>query len=122
MPNVARVLIYGLDPLLLGTRSQVLSRAGFHVSAISEMEDLYQLHAEKIKVLVLCHTIRPAEQQAAIRIGRNANPRLQTVVMTAFAPEFLAEPDARFVSAFDGPLTLIAQVRQAAAASVSLTV
>jgi hypothetical protein len=98
--------------LIVETRAQVLARGGFTYLQSSGWKTCTS-STLKIHVLVLCHTIKPEYQQKAIKIGRDANPRLQTVVMAAFAPEFIPGSNARFVSAFDGPVTLIAQVRQA---------
>jgi DNA-binding NtrC family response regulator len=113
MYQEAAVLIYGRDPSLLETRRQVLLRGGFRVVAISQFIELTHLQAIEFDVFVLCHTLSSKDQQEAIAVSHAANPVLQTVVMTAYAPEFHAGSMSRFVSPFDGPEKLILQVRKA---------
>jgi DNA-binding NtrC family response regulator len=109
----ACVLIYGKNPSLLGTRCLVLQKGGFRVVAISHMSELTHLQAGDFQVFVLCHTLTPEDQLEAIALAYTANPALHTIVMTAYAPEFHAGTMSHFVSAFDGPEELIAQVHRA---------
>ena len=113
MYDQAGVLIYGKDPFLLETRRQILRHGGFRVVAISQMTELSQLQTSEFQVFVLCHTLTPKDQQEAIALSHKENPLLQTIVMTAYAPEFDAGAMSRFISPFDGPVELIHQVRKA---------
>jgi DNA-binding NtrC family response regulator len=120
MYDQAKVLIYGKDPLLLVTRRQILRHGGFCVVAISQISELVQLETTEFQVFVLCHTLTPKDQQEAIALSHKENPGLQTIVMTAYAPEFDAGAMSRFISPFDGPVELIHQVRKAMEESVGV--
>jgi DNA-binding NtrC family response regulator len=113
MYEEACVLIYGKEPSLLETRRQILRQGGFGVVAVSQFSDFAELPAQSFQVLVLCHTLSPKEQQEAIAVIHRANPVLQTIIMTAYAPEFSAEATTRFLSAYEGPEALILRVRKA---------
>jgi DNA-binding NarL/FixJ family response regulator len=113
MYEEACVLIYGKEPSLLETRRQILRQGGFEVVAVSKSSEFAELPAQAFHVLVLCHTLNPKEQQEAIAAIQRANPVLQTIIMTAYAPEFKAEATSRFLSAYDGPEALILWVRKA---------
>ena len=113
MYEEACVLIYGKEPSLLETRRQILRQGGFEVVAVSQFSEFAELPAQAFRVLVLCHTLSPKEQQEAIAAIHRANPVLQTIIMTAYAPEFSAEATSRFLSAYDGPEALILRVRKA---------
>jgi DNA-binding NtrC family response regulator len=118
MYEQANVLIYGKEPSLLETRRQILRHGGFRVVAISQMTELGQLKVTEFQVFLLCHTLSPKDQQEAIAMSHRTNPVLQTIVMTAYAPEFQAGTMSRFISPFDGPEKLISQVRKSLERSV----
>jgi hypothetical protein len=113
MDAVPCVVVFGKDPLLLQTRRLVLSRGGFNVAAIADLGEFTKFDVDAIRVLVLCHTLTPKDQQTAIAVGQRANRGMKTIVMTAYLPEFNLDGADRFLSPFEGPETLIVSVREA---------
>ena len=63
-PKPGKILIYGLDPVLLDTRRRILERVGFEVQVAHGREEFQGRTAEVgYDLLVICHTIPEPEQQ-----------------------------------------------------------
>lgn len=104
----AQILICGTDPTLLSTRRDVLRSVGFDVSTASRPEEIEGLiQVPTVDALVICHTLRPEQQQEALAVLHRYRPNAKSIVLTkSTTREISAHPDA-FVSTAEGPKTLI---------------
>jgi DNA-binding NtrC family response regulator len=109
----ACVLIYGRDPVLLETRTQILRQGGFRIVAISALQEFLDLQSHDFRVFVLCHTLSAKDQQEAIEAGRKANRSLRTIVMAVHEPKFKLGHRTSVINPFEGPEALTASVREA---------
>ena len=59
-----KILIYGLDPVLLDTRRRILERVGFEVQVALGRDEFQGCTTEAgYDLLIICHTIPESEQR-----------------------------------------------------------
>jgi DNA-binding response OmpR family regulator len=81
-----RVLIYGLDPILLDTRRLILQHAGLSVEIAHGPEEFGQMTASRpYDLLVLCHTV-PDEQRETISSTSSSQPVFEIPMLLAPEP------------------------------------
>jgi DNA-binding NtrC family response regulator len=104
----AQILICGTDPTLLSTRRDILRSVGFDVSTASRPEEIEGLiQAPTVDALVICHTLKPEQQEEALAILHRYRPTAKSIILTKSTSRAVdAHPDA-FVCTTEGPKTLI---------------
>lgn len=111
MSPLASILVYGRDLSLLESRGWVLEKAGYHFLIALDLEKVKQIAAsESIDLLLICHSLSPEDSVEALETLAPIRPGMRHLLMTAntvVAPALAAKPS---VSAFDGPLAMIAAV------------
>jgi len=118
----AAVLIYGRDHRLLETRRWVLERAGLTVRTTVELSDIEEILASQtIDLFILCHTLSPEESDVVLAKAHTLRPDMKYLVLTANTPLGSLGSREEFVSAFEGPRTLLAVVERLLTAPVTPT-
>jgi hypothetical protein len=105
------VLIYGRDLRLLETRSWILQKAGYKVSAAMELSDVKRiLGSEKVNLSILCHTLSSEQRSRAVAKIEELRPHVKKLLLAAssFAP-VEGNPEEMFYTSA-GPSALIAAV------------
>ena len=92
----AHVILCGTDPTLLSTRRDVLRTVGFDVLTALRLEDVEALiQVPIVDALVLCHTLKPEQQSAALAVLHRSCPNAKSVILTkSTTRETNAHPDA----------------------------
>ena len=69
-PKPGKILIYGLDPVLLDTRKRILERVGLKVQVARGREE-FQGHTAitDYDLLIICHTVPETEQRQIALAG-----------------------------------------------------
>ena len=103
-----QVLLCGTDSTLLSTRREVLRSVGYNVLTASLPAEIgIIVRGRTIDALVLCHTLLPEQQRAAIAILRRYVPSAKSVILTKSATcETNVNSDA-VISTVDGPRVMI---------------
>ena len=60
------VLLYGCDPILMESRRLLLTTSGFNTDVAFNSRELVKLTCQRetpYKLMILCHTVEPAEQE-----------------------------------------------------------
>lgn len=111
MRNVARVLCFGRDPLLLETRRAVLAKH-FDVTPVESLAALRRIsYSRSFHLAVLCHSLSGSEYRETVKFLRRCCPQVGIVALTAVDPErALEDADCR-LPGLDGPQALIGAVR-----------
>ena len=104
------LLSVGLDPLLMRSRTSVLSNAGYSVMPSFTSRDAFQIFASRdIDLVILCHTIPEQEKTKLITSMKERNKRTPIISIHADG-----EADGKLVDAYvhglDGPETLLSCV------------
>ena len=107
------VLIYGTDRGLLSTRRMVLEQTGLEVAVASEMVEVERLVRESaVHLLILCHTLRNDEREAAIAVVADAWPDAKSILLTKNYAAQDADRSRIVVNSATGPRGLLATVAQ----------
>lgn len=107
------IVVCGVDETLLNIRRDVLLSVGFNVTTTARPEDLLQLAQDQtVRVLVLCHTLKAAEQQLAIRVLGSQWPSAKSIILTTLYNQSPSEVPDAFVHTSEGPKALIATLEQ----------
>lgn len=101
--------------MLLDTRRWVLEQAGFAVFTISSMDSAVQVVAEhSVDLLLLCHTLTPAERHSVVATASAFKPQIKKLVMTTAAEEACREElEGESLHVFAGAEGLVAATRKA---------
>ena len=78
------ILLFGADAMLVDTRSKVLENAGFRVApsmTLSETER--ELNEKPIALLLLCHSLAPADCEMAIAAAIAINSKIPILLLSA---------------------------------------
>ena len=99
-----------LDPLLMHTRTNVLSDVGYSVMPSFTSRDAFQIFVSRdIDLVILCHTIPEQEKTKLIASMKERNKRTPIISIHANG-----EADGKLVDAYvhglDGPETLLSCV------------
>jgi DNA-binding response OmpR family regulator len=71
--NGYRILVYGRDSTLLGTRRMLLASTGFETQTVSSLQQLRSALRDAeppYELIILCHTVPPDERIAIQNSGR----------------------------------------------------
>jgi hypothetical protein len=117
LPGVLRmkkaILIYGNDPQLLRTRQWVLEVCGYEVWGASNFSKVQRIiEANRIDLLMLCHSLSSEERGRAIALPKPLWPGMKSMALTA---EFLGRHSQLSIQVFDtmdGPAKLVAAVEK----------
>jgi DNA-binding response OmpR family regulator len=112
MHSRALVLHYGLDELLSEARVTVLEDAGYEVlSADSPASALRALRANRVSLVIACHSVPPDELESLVRQMRQYKPKVPILVVHVGG---LIKPQRALVDAcvdgLRGPQHLLSQV------------
>jgi hypothetical protein len=84
--NAPCVLLYGHDPMLVGTRAKVIQTGGFRVcEAKSESELAERLKPARCKVLVLCHSLSEQHAEQAALLAKQNIPEIKIIAMEQYS-------------------------------------
>ncbi len=79
----AQITMCGTDLTLLSTRRAVLRSVGFDVLTASRVEEIEALIEVRIvDALVICHTLEPEQQQAALAVLHRYSPNAKIIILT----------------------------------------
>jgi DNA-binding response OmpR family regulator len=110
---MARILLYGNDPILLLSRRLVLERAGSQVFATSDTEqEIGFLTAMEPDILILCQSLDMTQREEALITAREIRPQMKILVMMdAGVVYYLESHDGEeALNALDGPQALLTVV------------
>lgn len=87
-----KILIYGLDPVLLDTRRMILEHAGLEVEVAHNSQD-FQLRTANIdyNLLIVCHTVPRTEQQQIASIENSQRPHVFQMPILLLPDTFLKQ-------------------------------
>ena len=101
------VVLYGNDPQLLSIRAQVLEQSGFRLTLISRLEELSGLFPRsRVDLVILCHSLTPAETRDAFIVSRRLWPEVQVLALTG-AGETDGKPVGECLNVYAGPQALV---------------
>ena len=104
----AQIIVCGLDQILLGTRQQVLRKAGFDVAATASPDEILPLVQDyAINGIVLCHTLSFEQQLRAITTLRRYRPAAKSIVLTKNDSGHIPEEAHASFNTSEGPRALI---------------
>lgn len=86
-------LVFGADAMLVDTRSRILEDAGFKVAKstnVSETEG--ELNDKRFALLLLCHSLAPADCDKAIGAAIAINPNIVLLLLSAADRSVAAQP------------------------------
>ena len=103
-----QILLCGTDSVLLSTRSAVLRSIGWDVAVVSRFEEIETVvHDSSIDAVVLCHTLGPEQQEAAMDVLHRHAASAKSVLLTKMTTrQITVHPDV-IVSTSKGPKALI---------------
>src|ERR1700712_5300797 len=87
-----KILMYGLDPVLLETRRMILEHAGFEVEITQDSQD-FQLRTASIdyNLLIVCHTIPKTEQRQIALIENSEQSHVLQMPILLLPDTFLKQ-------------------------------
>ncbi|ADW68513.1 hypothetical protein [Granulicella tundricola] len=104
------ILVFGIDAMLLDTRTRLLESAGFQVARSASLEEVEcQLNQRVISLLLLCHTLSSSDCERAIMTAHSINPKTVTLVLAAVTSPCIEKSDV-FVHQMSGPQKLLETV------------
>jgi hypothetical protein len=84
MPNSKAVLLYGHEKNLLFTRQAILEKAAFCVFTASDLKDVEAFSsAGQIKLIVICQSVSPEEQEMVVSVALAFNPKAIVLVLNS---------------------------------------
>lgn len=109
-PHTA-VLLFGHREDLLATRQWVLETRGYHVQAVASLTALATVPKDPpVRLLLLCHSLSPAEQTAATAFAKTRWPGSRVHAMPADTSRVPTGILGRLMHTCEGPAQLIALV------------
>lgn len=109
MNRPAEILMFGKDNLLLNSRSLLLSRAICHITVAMQLYDFECcLAVAAFDLVILCHTLSPAECTAAIAVTKSRSPIL---VLQSGISGCSSELSVHTAHTADGPEQLVTVVQ-----------
>ena len=104
MAKPQHVLLFGHDALLMRSRGLILNKDGNAVDSVSKLAELKNcLIGKSYGLLVLCHSISPAERRAAIALVLSIQPELELLALDDGAPAPLKRPLVHLLPRDAGP-------------------
>ena len=104
----AQVIVCGFDQSLLGTRQQVLRKAGFDVLATASPDEILPLVQDHpINGIVLCQPLSFQQQLRAITTLRRYRPAAKSLVLTKNDSGHIPERAHASFNTSEGPKALI---------------
>lgn len=105
------ILIFGHDEHLLLTRQWVLQSRGYRVLTASRLSQINSIPASPpMKLLLLCHTLRPTETAAAMSHARARWPGIKSLELIAEDSRAPAGILGQLLHTMDGPAKLVSLV------------
>jgi hypothetical protein len=84
MPNSMAVLLYGHEKHLLFTRQTILEKAAFCVFTASDLKGVEAFSsAGQIKLIVICQSVSPEEQEMVVSVALAFNPKAIVLVLNS---------------------------------------
>ena len=108
MSEPSSIFVFGRDPLLLGTRADVLRHAGYRVIALTPKEG--PPTTEAINLLVLCHTLTVAERNALQLFAAAQRPAAGLLCLIPTEGSLEGFPD--HFNIFNGPAKFVETVQK----------
>ena len=103
-----QILVCGTDSTLLNTRRPVLRSVGFDVLTALRVEEIVALvQVPTVDALVVCHTLKPEQQQTAIAVLHHYRPNAKSIILTKGTTRKISAQSDAVVSTVEGPKTLI---------------
>jgi hypothetical protein len=82
MLNSTSILLYGHEKTLLFTRRAILEKAGFCVFSASDLKDVqFVSSVERIKMIVICHSVTWEEQEMVVSVALAFHPRASVLAL-----------------------------------------
>jgi hypothetical protein len=111
--NQSSILIFGHDGHLLATRQWVLQTRGYRVLTIENSSTIQTIpQTPPVKLLVLCHSLSPAESATAVAMATSRWPEIQTLALVAESARAPAGILGQLLHTMEGPAKLISLVGQ----------
>jgi CheY-like chemotaxis protein len=108
-----RILNFGHDRTLLSTRGQVLSQDGFEVVSVTDSgQAIGALIAQRVDLLVLCHTLLEPERQRILSIARTSGQETKALVLLTPSSGLIPADSPTSVCSIDGPRSLLATIHE----------
>lgn len=109
--NQNSILLFGHDDHLLVTRQWVLQSRGYRVLTLSNLSQLGSIPAEPpLKLLVLCHSLSPAEIALATARATARWPEIQTLQLIAEGGRVPSGILGQLLHTMEGPAKLVSLV------------
>ena len=109
--NQNSILLFGHDEHLLVTRQWVLQSRGYRVLTISDLSQVSSIPATPpVKLLVLCHSLSPAEIALATVRATARWPEIQILQLTAEGGRVPSGILGQLLHTMDGPAKLVSLV------------
>jgi DNA-binding response OmpR family regulator len=107
------ILIYGNDPQLVKTRQWVLEVCGYEVWGASNFSTAQRtIQANRIDLLMLCHSLSNEECGRAITIFKPLWPRMKIMVLTAEFLDRHSQLSIQIFDTMDGPVKLVSTLEK----------
>jgi hypothetical protein len=103
-----KVLLLGNDGSLLDTRRLVLQRNALNVQTVCGLSSLTEIACRDVALVVLCHSLSPAEEQTAIQFVRTASPSSMVHLLLTRNRE-VHLPEHANVSVANGPQEFLSE-------------
>lgn len=118
MNRPAEILMFGKDNLLLDSRSLLLSRTACHVTVAMQLYDFECcLAVAAFDLVILCHTLSPAEGTAAVAVTESQSPIL---ILQSGVSGCSSELSVHTAHTADGPERLVTVVQNLIRQATSL--
>lgn len=109
--NQTSILLFGRDEHLLVTRQWVLQSRGYRVLTINHLPEITSIpRLPPMRVLLLCHSLLPGEDAAAIEIATSRWPEIQSLSLVAETSRAPSGILGQLLHTMDGPGRLISMV------------
>ena len=111
MASAKCILSFGSDSHLLSTRVWVLQSCGYRVKSASSLRELLAMFkAERVDLLVLCHTLPAMVCQEAQQLAAAQAPPVPCLVLIAGSSLCSIAPTVSTVTTTEGPPKLLSAV------------
>ncbi len=113
MPESARILLCGLDEVLLATRRWILEGAGFRVCIATTPDEFGRFVLNQdLQLVLICYTMSKEACEAALATTHTLRPDVMTVVLTENLPGYSMDMRGEITSTLEGPKALIATAKR----------
>jgi hypothetical protein len=111
--NKVSIVLYGHDERLLATRQWVLQSRGYRVLTVAHPAKIASIAQDlPVKLLILCHSLTPAECDYAVALATARWPEIQSLVLDFDGSRMPAGLLGQLLHTMDGPAKLIFAVSQ----------